>query len=126
MKDMSLHKIPPYDLEVEQAVLGSIIRNNESIIKILDTLRNNDFYRSSHQKIFPAMVSLFEKSEPIDLLTLSDRLRKNGDLEAVGGVEYLSQVEEAMPTPTAISYYARIVKEKCAKRELLKAGYYLI
>lgn len=126
MNDISLKKLPPHDLEAERAVLGSIIRDNESIIKILDTLKNNDFYRSSNNKIFAAMVSLFEKSDPIDLLTLSDRLRKNEDLEVVGGVEYLSQLEETISTSTAISYYAGILKEKSAKRALLKTGYFLI
>merc|ERR1712000_445905 len=91
--DISLHKLPPHNLEAEQSVLGAIFKSNDALPKALEIIEADDFYRGPHHKIFKAMVELFEMSEPIDLLTLSERLRKNNELETVGGVEYLSQLE---------------------------------
>lgn len=124
--DISLQKIPPHDLEAEQRVLGAIFKENSFITKALAIITSSDFYRGCHQKIFACMVKLFEISEVIDLLTIADGLRKAGELEICGGVKYLGQVEEAIPTATAIEYHSKIIKEKSIKRFLIKAGVNLI
>tara|TARA_B100000315_G_scaffold12567_1_gene11896 strand:+ start:16259 stop:17662 length:1404 start_codon:yes stop_codon:yes gene_type:complete len=120
--DISLHKLPPHNLEAEQSVLGAIFKSNDALPKALEIIQTDDFYRGPHHKIFKAMVELFEINEPIDLLTLSDRLRKNEDLNAVGGVEYLSQLEETVPTAAAISYHCKMIREKKILRELINTA----
>ena len=120
--DMSLHKLPPHNLEAEQSVLGAIFKSNDALPKALEVIEADDFYRSPHHKIFKAMVELFEMSEPIDLLTLSERLRKNNELETVGGVEYLSQLEEAISTSAAVAYHCKIIREKKILRDLISTA----
>lgn len=119
---ISLHKLPPHNLEAEQSVLGAILRNNEALPKALEIIQNDDFYRGTHQKIFAEMIALFELSERIDLVTLSDRLRKSENLEHVGGVEYLSQLEDVMPTSAAVIFHCKIVREKKILRDLISTG----
>ena len=120
--DISLHKLPPHNVEAEQSVLGAIFKSDTALPKALEIIQAEDFYRGPHQKIFKAMVDLFEINEPIDLLTLSDRLRKNEDLETVGGVEYLSQLEETVPTAAAISYHCKMIRERKILRELINTA----
>ena len=120
--DISLHKLPPYNLEAEQSVMGAIFKSHNALPKALEIIQADDFYRGSHYKIFKAMVQLFNINEPVDLLTLSDRLRKNDDLEAVGGVEYLSQLEEIVPTAAAITYHCKMIREKKILRELINTA----
>ncbi len=117
--DISLQKLPPHNVEAEQSVLGAIFKSSEALPRAMEIIHAEDFYRGPHYKIFKAMVELFEINEPIDLLTLSDRLRKNEDLDAVGGVEYLSQLEETVPTAAAISYHCKLIREKKILRELI-------
>lgn len=119
---ISLHKLPPHNLEAEQSVLGAILRNNEALPKALEIIQNEDFYRGTHQKIFAEMIGLFELNERIDLVTLSDRLRKREDLEDIGGVEYLSQLEDVMPTSAAVVFHCKIVREKKILRDLISTG----
>ena len=120
--EISLHKLPPHNLEAEQSVLGAIFKSNDALPKALEIIQADDFYRGPHRKIFQAMMELFEMSEPIDLLILSDKLRKNKDLESVGGVEYLSLLEETVPTAAAITYHSKIVREKKILRDLINSG----
>ena len=120
--DISLHKLPPHNVEAEQSILGAIFKSSEALPKAMEIIHAEDFYRGPHYKIFKAMVELFETNEPIDLLTLSDRLRKNEDLDAVGGVEYLSQLEETVPTAAAISYHCKLIREKKILRELISTA----
>ncbi len=120
--DISDHKLPPHNVEAEQSVLSAIFKSSNALPKALEIIQTDDFYRGPHQKIFKAMVDLFEINEPADLLTLSDRLRKNGDLEAIGGVEYLSQLEETVPTAAAISYHCKLIREKKILRELINTA----
>ena len=120
--EISLHKLPPHNLEAEQSVLGAIFKSNDALPKALEIIQADDFYRGPHRKIFQAMMELFEANEPIDLLILSDKLRKNNDLEAAGGVEYLSLLEETVPTAAAITYHSKIVREKKILRDLINSG----
>ncbi len=117
--DIANLKVPPQNLEAEQSVLGGILLENEAISKVLETLLPDDFYRESHRKIFNSMIELFEKNEPIDLITLTNQLKSMGHLDGVGGSAYLSSLVDSIPTAANITYYARIVKEKSVLRRLI-------
>jgi replicative DNA helicase len=117
--DIANHKIPPQNLEAEQSVIGGILLENEAISKVLEILIPDDFYRESHRKIFHSMIQLFEKNEPIDLITLTNQLKGANQLEAIGGSVYLSSLVDSIPTAANITYYARIVKEKAILRRLI-------
>lgn len=116
------NKLPPQNLEAEVSVLGSILLENESFAKSLEIISETDFYRAVHRKIFSAMQELFEKNEPVDLLTLSDTLRKRNELEEVGGVDYLASLEEVVPTSANIQFHSKIVKEKAILRRLISTS----
>lgn len=118
----ALESLPPQNLDAEYSVLGAIFIDNDCIAKVLEVLASEDFYRAAHQKIFAAMVELFEKSEPIDLLTVSERLRKNKQLEEVGGIDYLSSLEENTPTAAHAGFHSKIIREKKILRELIKTA----
>jgi replicative DNA helicase len=117
--DDNLRKVPPQNLEAESSVLGGILLENDAINVVLELLRPEDFYRESHRKIFRAMIELSERSEPVDLITLSDFLKNRGDIEAVGGAAYLASLADFVPTAANISFYARIVREKSILRSLI-------
>ncbi len=119
MVEAPLHRLPPQSLEGEMSVLGGILLENEALNKALEILRPEDFYRESHRKIFKALITLFEKGEPADLVTLSATLSNNGDLDAAGGTAYLATLVDYVPTAANISYYARLVKEKAISRSLI-------
>ncbi len=104
------------------SVLGGVLLENEALNKALEVLRSEDFYRESHRKIFNALIILFEKGEPADLVTLTAVLADNGDLEAVGGSSYLTTLVDYVPTAANISYYARLVKEKSIARSLIRVA----
>jgi replicative DNA helicase len=117
-----LHKVPPQNLEAEQAVLGAVLLENGAFAKILENIKEKHFYREAHRKIFLAMQDLFERNEPIDLLTLTDRLRKNSSLEEVGGEAYLAALVDAVPTAAGAVHHSRLVKEKALLRDLISAA----
>lgn len=118
----SLEKLPPFDLEVEQAVLGAILLDNTAIFKALEIFDPSDFYRPSHQKIFEAMLRLNERGDVIDLLLLRDELERQHELEDIGGPAYLVSLVDAVPTAASIEFHARIVHEKAIARKLLTAS----
>jgi len=120
--DDNLRKVPPQNLEAESSVLGGILLENEAINLVLELLRPEDFYRESHRKVFRAMIELSDRSEPVDLITLSDFLKGRGELEAAGGTAYLASLADFVPTAANISYYARIVREKSILRHLINAA----
>ncbi len=113
------HKIPPQNIEAEQCVLGGVLLENEAINNVLEILVPEDLYRESHRKIFTAMIALFEKSEPIDLITLTNILKSRNHLDEVGGSAYLSSLVDSIPTAANISYYVKIIKEKALLRGLI-------
>lgn len=117
--DDNLRKVPPQNLEAESSVLGGVLLDNEAINQVLEVLRPEDFYRESHRKVFRAMIELSDRSEPVDLITLSDCLKSRGDLDAVGGTAYLASLADFVPTAANISHYARIVREKSILRSLI-------
>jgi len=120
--DIPLQKLPPQSIESEQSVLGSILIDNDVIHKVAEILSPEDFYKETHQKIYEAMLNLYERGEPLDLITLSDELKKNKVLDKIGGVAYLVQLTEAVPTSANVLNYARIVKEKSLLRNLISAA----
>ncbi len=121
-----LGRVPPHNIEAEQATLGSILIDNDAIVKVIDFLEPEHFYRTSHQIIYKAMKELYEKSEPIDLLTVSEHLKKKGELEDAGGFSYLATLTNITPTALNVEKYAKIVEEKSILREIIKAGIEII
>jgi|YelNatPaOPRAMG01_1025707.scaffolds.fasta_scaffold01581_12 replicative DNA helicase len=115
-------RVPPQNIEAEQSVLGGILIDSESINKVIDILSPEDFYRESHRKIYELMIELYEKSEAIDIITLSSLAKDRGLLEEVGGVTYLSSLVDMMPSAANIIQYAKIVREKAILRELINVA----
>lgn len=113
-------KIPPHSLEAERAVLGAILLEKDSLPKAVEILKPTDFYKEGHRKIFDSMIALFERSEPVDLLTLREELRRRGDLEEVGGEVALATMVEEAATAAHLLTYAGIVREKALLRDLIR------
>ncbi len=114
--------VPPHNLEAEESVLGSVMLSAEAANIAFEQLRPEDFYKPAHQVIFEAVAELFNGSQPIDAITVADALRRNGQLERVGGVPLLTTLLDAVPTTANIAYYADIVSETAARRRLLRAS----
>ncbi len=117
-----LERIPPQNLEAEQSVLGSMLLDRDAIARAIEGLRPEDFYRDAHRVIFTAMLDLFERGEPVDLITITNRLGGMGKLEDVGGATYLASLPNVVPTAANVDYYASIVLEKSMLRALINAG----
>lgn len=115
-------KLPPQDLEAEISVLGSLMLDKDAIIKIASSLAPSDFYHPAHQKIYETILELFEKVKPIDLLTVSTRLKEKKLLKEVGGMDYLTDLINKVPTSAHVEHYAEIVKEKQVRRDLISAS----
>lgn len=115
-------KIPPYSIEAEQSVLGSMLLSKEAIFVAAERLRAEDFYKESHRKIFDSILELNENGEPVDLITLTELLRSKRQIEQVGGAVYLTTLTEAVPTTSNISYYCDIVQEKSLLRRLIETS----
>ncbi|MCC7460032.1 MAG: replicative DNA helicase, partial [Proteobacteria bacterium] len=115
-------RVPPQNLEAEQSVLGSILLDNEALYQVAEILQEKDFYREAHRMIFSSIMSLMDRDEPADLVTLTNELKQKGDLAQVGGVTYLAQVVDAVPTAANVEYYAKIVREKAILRDVIHAS----
>ena len=122
LTEISLNKLPPYNKEAEQSVLGACLHSADAIAKALEVLTEEDFYKAANKKIFIVMREQFEANEPIDVLALADRLRKRDELDNVGGLEYLSLLEDYIPTATAVSHHAKILREKKILRDLIQTA----
>lgn len=118
-------RIPPHDLDAEQATLGSIMLNPNALNEIIDIIQFESFYAEKHRIIFKAMIDLFSQSEPIDLLSLSTSLKNRGQLEQIGGRAYLTDLTNSVPASTNIKHYAKIVYRKALMRKLIEAGEHL-
>ncbi|HAE39306.1 MAG TPA: replicative DNA helicase [Candidatus Riflebacteria bacterium] len=112
-------KVPPHSLEAEQSALGSMMLSEEAVITAMEIVEAIDFYQSSHRHIFQALVDLFAASRPCDLITLQEELKTKDRLAEVGGVSYLSQLLNVVPSPRNAEHYAKIVKEKSMLRRLI-------
>lgn len=115
-------KIPPQNLDAEMSLLGAILIDEEVMADISDKLRSQDFYDKRHVLIFSAMLRLYERHRPVDLLTLSDELTKKGELEIVGGSAYLTELTNYVPTAAHATTYAEIISQKAIRRRLIKAS----
>jgi replicative DNA helicase len=123
---MDFNKVPPHDLEAEQAVLGSMFIEKEAVIAAIEALQEQDFYREDNRIIFSAMLNLYGRGESIDIITVKSELSSMGKLEAVGGLEYLTQLPEMVPTTANVDKYIKIVEEKSSLRALIKTANELI
>jgi len=117
-----LQKLPPQSIEGEKSVLGSMLLEKDAIITASEMLKEEDFYRDDHKKIFRVMIDLFDKNEPVDLVTVAEELRKKDLLEEVGGAVYLTELVNSVPTTANISKYCKIVQEKSILRRLIRAA----
>jgi replicative DNA helicase len=115
-------KIPPHNKEAEQSVLGSILIDKDAILKIVDLINPDDFYYDIHKMIYDAMVDLYNRHDPIDLLTLANLLEERKLIDTVGGPAYLAELTSVVPTATHIFKYAQIVKNKATLRKMIKVG----
>ena len=115
-----INRIPPHSVESEQSILGSIILDKDAIITVAETINPSDFYKEAHKIIYESMLSLNSNNEPIDLITLIEELRKEGHLDNIGGISYLTSLSTIVPTTSNVQYYANIVKEKPVLRQLIK------
>ncbi len=120
MSDVFLDRIPPQNIEAEQAVLGAVLLDKEALITVSDILHPEDFYRVAHQRIYSSMLNISEMGEPVDLVTLTADLQGQNILEEVGGIVYLTDLVNAVPTAANVEYYAKIVEEKSIVRRLIR------
>ena len=116
-------RLPPQNIEAEQSVLGALLIDKEAIIKVADILKSDNFYRSSHNAIYQAIIDLYQKGEPIDLLSIANRLEEINKLEGIGGTSYLTELINAVPTSAHVVNYAKIVHRKKILRDLIKASH---
>jgi replicative DNA helicase len=115
-------RIPPQNLEAERSTLGSMLLDKEAIFRAMEILRPEDFYKEAHRIIFQAVVSLANRNEAVDLVTVTEELRQKNQLEDVGGVPYLTSLVNAVPTAANVEFYARIVEEKALLRGLIQTA----
>lgn len=115
-----LGKIPPQAVDLEMAVLGAMMLERNAVTDTIDILSNDSFYDPKHQYIFGVVKQLFSTSKPVDILTVTDQLKKNGELEAAGGAAYISQLTSKVVSTANVEYHARVISEKHIKRELIR------
>ena len=119
---MELGKIPPNDVEAEQAVIGSMLTDKEAVSAAIEVLKPEDFYREDNRIIFEAILSLYGRSEPVDIITIKSELSSMGKFEAVGGLEYIAELPDKVPTTANVEQYIKIVEEKSVLRNLIKTA----
>ncbi|TMG31217.1 MAG: intein-containing replicative DNA helicase, partial [Chloroflexi bacterium] len=115
-------RVPPHNLEAEASVLGSLMLDRNAIVRVADFLRPDDFYLDHHAQVYRAALNLYDRSDPIDLLTLAAELERMLVLERVGGQAFLAELESGVPTAANVEYYGHLVEEAATKRKLISAG----
>ena len=115
-------RIPPHSIEAEQSVLGAMIVNKEAINTAIEIIKPDDFYKEANKEIFEAIIVLFNRNEPVDLITLSEELKRRDTLENIGGVTYLANLSSGVATTANTKYYCKIVEEKSTLRRLIKSS----
>ena len=123
---MDLGKVPPHDIEAEQAILGCMLTDRDSVISAIEVLKADAFYREDNKAIYSAILSLYAKSEPIDIITVKAELVETGNFERVGGLEYLASLPERVPTTSNVEKYIKIVDEKAMLRSLINSANELV
>ena len=122
MEQIQNMRIPPHSIEAEQSVIGSMIMDHDAVIVASEILRPDDFYRPDHAQIYAAIMELYTTGNPIDLITIQDKLVQKGVLEQIGGLSYIAELASSVPTSAHIKQYAKIVEEKATLRRLIKAS----
>lgn len=115
-----LGKLPPQAVDLEEAVLGALMLEKDALSTVIDILKPEVFYKDSHQKIFEAIHILFQKSSPVDILTVTAQLRQEGTLEIIGGAYYITELTNRVASAANIEYHARIISQKFIQRELIR------
>lgn len=118
----AIGRIPPHNLEAEQAALGCMLLDSDVIPVVTELIKSEDFYRDDHKEIFEGIIDLSENAQPVDLITVSEQLKLRGTLDKVGGLEYLTYMSSSVPTTANAKHYAKIVEEKSLLRKLIKAS----
>lgn len=121
-KEVSAGKIPPQNIDAEMSLLGAVLIDEEVLADISEHVKPGDFYDKRHHVVFAGMMRLFERHKPVDLLTLTDELKKKDQLESVGGSAYLTELTNYVPTAAHAESYAEIVAQKAVRRRLIKAS----
>lgn len=119
---MDLGKVPPQDIEAEQAVVGSMLTDQDAVVAAIETLKPEDFYREDNKIIYEAILNIYNRAEPIDIITLKSELSSMGKLDAVGGLEYIAQLPDKVPTTSNVDRYIKIVEDKSMLRNLIKTA----
>ena len=119
---MELGKVPPHDIEAEQAVIGSMLTDSDAVTSAIEVLKSEDFYREDNKEIYEAILNLYNRSEPIDIITVKAELESMGKFEKVGGLEYLAELPDKVPTTANAMKYIKIVEEKSTLRRLIKTA----
>jgi replicative DNA helicase len=122
MNDPQLDRVPPHNQEAEQSVIGAIFLEPQALITASEILIPDDFYRSAHQKIFQTMLRLSDQGKAIDVITVTEELSSHNELEDVGGISYITEIANAVPTAANVGYYAQIVSEKAVLRRLIRVA----
>ncbi len=117
-----MERIPPHSEEAERSVLGSVLLDKEALFEVLEILKEDDFYSKMHQEIYQAIISLYRKNQSVDMLTVSEELKKRNTLEMVGGRSYIAQLSAMVPSTSNAAQYARIIGEKAVLRRLINAS----
>ncbi len=117
-----LERVPPHSLEAEESLLGCLLIDKDAIIRVVDSILENDFYKTSHQTIFEAMRELYNNQEPIDIITLTNRLEEKGQLSQAGGRSYLAKLSNTVATSANVTNYAAIIQKKATLRRLQQAA----
>lgn len=120
--DQMIDRIPPHNNEAEQSVIGAIFLEPQALITAAELLMPEDFYRMAHTKIFETMINLSDKGQAIDVVTVTEELSAKKELEDVGGISYLMEIANSVPTAANIVHYARIVEEKALLRRLIRVA----
>jgi replicative DNA helicase len=119
-KDTAPYGLPPQNIEAEGSIISAILIDNDALLDVIEALGPEDFYRTAHQKIYAAITDLFDKAEPIDLVTLANKLKEKGELEAIGGASYLARLVDTVPLAVNARHYAKIVHDKASLRRMIE------
>jgi replicative DNA helicase len=119
-QDPAPYGLPPQNIEAEESLISAILIDNNTLLDVIEILAAEDFYRTAHQKIYAAITDLFDKAEPIDLVTLANRLKEKGQLEEIGSASYLARLVDTVPLAVNAQHYAKIVHDKASLRRLIE------
>lgn len=117
-----LLRVPPHSVEAEQSLLGSLMLDKDAIIKVADLVKPGDFYKDAHNVVYETMLELYEQREPLDVLSVGNRLEEKGHIDEIGGASYLATLVNAVPSASNVVHYARLVQRKATLRRLISAG----